>query len=1072
MKRSKVILLCGVLLWMLPQLAAAQTGSIEGRVTEAQSGTPLPGVNVVIQSFNLGAATGPNGQYAIEQVPAGDHVVTVRFVGYRTVNREVTLSAGQTLTLDVAMEEQALGLDEVVVTGSGAEVARKSLGNTIAAVNFAGVEDIAAPTITDALAGKEAGVSINTQSGTLFQEPKIRIRGTSSLSMTNQPLVYVNGVRVNSTGGFAPGVATGGLGSPSALANINFDAIERVEILKGPAAATLYGSQANAGVIQIFTKQGAQEQAPQFELEVSNTFHQMPNRFKNNAGFVETAAEQQNVRDILGVDVGLYEPFESPTQLIDLYELGMGQEVSGSVRGGGQGTTYFANVRYNFTDGPYSPGASTFNGGSVGNSNDAYRKFFFTGNLNLIPSGKFRINLQTDYTYANSELYESGISIYTPTSTARYAKPERVGAASEFDTFGIPFFATVREGTYYEVSDVANKGRFVLQSNYMPTSEITIDGAFGIDYTEQRSRDYSPFGYAVDGVGPVPLGELTIGSRSELVWSLEGKANWTRDFTDDLRSIFVVGFQGYRTETNASTGEGDNFPGPGLEVLDATAIRSSSSGFREVVNAGFFAQDQLNWREYLYLTAGVRLDASSAFGDEFNYATYPKVAVSFLPTDAFGFSIPSVSTLRLRAAWGQSGQQPGAFDRFTTFTPVNSPEGSGVVTGNLGNQDLKPEVATEWEAGFEVGFFQDRLGISGTYWDRAVEDALVARSFVPSGGFLTPQLTNAGTLAAQGVELSIDSDLVRRDNFTLSLFANTAYLYEQVETLGGAPPIKVDASYARDRMFIREGFAPAAYFGTALPAGVDFPLDLERNGTPSGQSALESYFSQPRDPSDFATFVMVAGEDGSALAGGESYTNTYLGKPTPDWEGSAGFTVRFLSDFTLSSRFQYAAGNYYHHNLTDAFRRTNSGIGRNIMASASLEAVLKDPDSSTQERVNAARRWVTEMVALTPFDGLNEIEKADYVRWQNLTLSYNLPQSLVGQLGVNNASLTVSGNNLALWTRYGGVDPLATGEGSVGAEGDPSSTQAEALTENFGGGMDTYGTPLLRSYSITLRMGF
>jgi hypothetical protein len=142
------------------------------------------------------------------------------------------------------------------------------------------------------------------------------------------------------------------------------------------------------------------------------------------------------------------------------------------------------------------------------------------------------------------------------------------------------------------------------------------------------------------------------------------------------------------------------------------------------------------------------------------------------------------------------------------------------------------------------------------------------------------------------------------------------------------------------------------------------------------------------------------------------------------------------------------------------------------MASASLEAVLKNPASTTQERVDAAKRWVTEMVSLTPFDGLNEIEKADYVRWQNLTLSYNLPQSLIGTLGVNNASLTVSGNNLALWTTYGGVDPLATGEGSVGAEGNPSATQAQALTENFGGGMDTYGTPLLRSYSVTLRMGF
>lgn len=1048
-------------LWVAPSILLAQDATISGRVFDAEDSTPLPGVNVILEGTTTGTATDMDGAFSLD-VPAGDHTLVTSFIGYQEATRSVSVAAGEAIEVEFRLQGKALGLDEVVVTGTGGQVERKALGNTIAPIEFAGVEDLSTNSVTDALAGKEPGVSINAQSGALFQEPKIRIRGTSSLSMTNQPIVYVNGVRVNSTGGFAPGVGTGGLGAPSGLANINFDAIQRVEILKGPAAATLYGSQANAGVIQIFTKQGTREQAPQFDFQYTTTGYQMPGRFKENAGFVETGAEQQNVRNVLGMDVELYEPFTSPVQLIDLYGMGLGNEFSGSVRGGGGGMTYFANLRYNRTDGPFDPQASTFNGGEVGGANDLYQRFYFTGNLNIIPSDVFRFNLQTSYTNTHSDVYGSGIDIYTPTSTARYAKPERVGQASEFETFGLPFFATPREGTYYEISDLTNQGRVALQANYLPSESLSIDASFGIDYTDKRSGDYTPFGYDKDGIGPTPQGALAIGTLTSLVWSVESKANWRWALTEGLESSFVVGFQGYRDKTNTSTGSGNNFPAPGLEVIDATAIKNANSSFQEVVNAGLFAQEQLDINEYLYLTAGLRLDASSAFGSNFSFATYPKLAVSFLPLDAFGGQLPGVSTLRLRGAWGQSGQQPGAFDRFTTFTPVNSPEGAGVVSGNLGNEDLRPEVATEWEAGFEVGLAEDRVGVSATYWDRVTHDALVDRSYVPSGGFETPQLTNVGTLVARGIELSVDASLVQRERFSLSAFANTAYLYEQVESLGGAPPIKVDAGYVRDRMFIREGYAPASYFGTRLPSDLAFPFDLEQDGQPSDDAALADFFAQPRDPSEFTPFVMVMGASGAALRGGQYYTDHYLGKPTPDWEGAFGFTARFLQDFTLSTRFQYAAGNYYHHNLTDAFRRTNAGIGRNTLEAAQLEAVLKNPSSSPEQRARAARSWVNEMVSLTPFDGLNEIEKADYLRWQNLSVSYSIPSPLTTRFGLKNASITASGNNLGLWTRYGGVDPLATGEGSVGAN---------SLTENFGGGMDTYGTPLLRSYSLVLRIG-
>lgn len=1045
-------------------IALAQTGTIEGQVTNNQ-GEPLPGVNVYVGEVtqSLGASTDGDGNYRIEGVPTGTVEVTAQFVGYGREVEEAEVTANETTTLDFVMSTTTLNLDEVVVTGTGGAVERQSLGHTISSVGFDDVEYAGTGNVQDALDGKIAGVSINQQSGAIDQEPKIRIRGTSSLSMTNQPIIYMDGVRINSEGGFAPGFGAGGLGSPSALSNINFDAIERVEILKGPAAATLYGSQANAGVIQIFTRQGSYEVPTRYDVSLGTTLYQMPDRFKKNAGFAENTVEQQNIEEMYGMNVDLYEPFESPVNLIDLYSLGAGHEISGSVQGGGESMTYFANLRYSRTDGPWDPQPSSFNGGAVGGANDLYKKFYFSGNLNFLPSENFRIRAQTSYTNSVTNVYESGITIYTPTSTSRYAKPEHVGQVSQYETFGSTLFASVREGTYPEVSDAANQGRVVLQADYFPTDEITIDASIGIDYRNQRSSNYLPFGYAVDGLAPTPDGSLTIGTRQNLTWSFEGKGNWTTDFSEALRSTFVVGFQAYQEQQNTESGSGENFSGPGLEVLGATASQTASSSFQEVVNAGFFAQEQINYADWIYLTGGVRLDVSSAFGDDFNYATYPKLSASFVPYNLVDWRIPNVSTLRFRAAWGQSGQQPGAFDRFTTFNPVNSPQGSGVLPGNAGNPNLKPEVATEWEAGFEVGVLENRASLEVTYWDRIVEDALIDRTFAPSGGFTTPQLTNAGELEARGIELGVDADVIQRSDFTLNLFANAAYLYENVKSLGGQPPIKVDASYIRDRMFIMEGYAPGAYFGTSLPAGVDFPFDSNQDGQPDSQSELEAFFSSPVDPSSFNSAIMVAGPNGEPLPGGSTYSDHYLGKPTPDWEGSFGFSAG-ISNFTVSSRFKYATGNFYHHNLTDAFRRSNAAIGRNFYRSAELESILKNPASSAQERIDAAKGWVNEMVALSPFDGLNEIEQADYIRWQNLSVSYNVPATFVENLGVNNASLTLSGNNIALWSKYGGVDPLATGEGSTG--------QGASLQENFGGGMDTYGTPLLRSYTMTLKFDF
>jgi TonB-linked SusC/RagA family outer membrane protein len=1065
MKKLITVLSISLVMFITSTYSFAQTGTLEGQVTDA-SGEVLIGVNVTltVDGRLLGTPSDINGFYTIANIPVGTYDVTARYIGFRAENATVTISDGATTTQNFVLSTSSLNLDELVVTGTGGVVERKSLGHTISSLELDEIENVSNNSIQDALNGKIAGVSINLQSGAVDQEPKIRIRGTSSLSMSNQPLIYVDGIRINSGGGFAPGVGTGGVGSPSALSNIDVNSIQRVEILKGPAAATLYGSQASAGVIQIFTKQGSQESAPKFDIEYGTTFYQMPDRFKKNAGFAENADEQQRIRDILGVNVGLYEVFESPRNLIDLYDLGIGQEISASVQGGGQSMTYYSNLRYTFTDGPFNPQSSDFNGGAIGQANDLYKKIFFSGNLNFIPSDVLTFRLQTSYTNSNIDIYQSGISIYTPTSTARYSKPERVGQASPFDTFGLPFFATPREGTYTTSKDFGNQGRVVFKADYFPLSNLSFDLSAGIDYKDQRSENFLPFGYNVAGVAPNGNGQITIANRQQLTLSFESKAKWVLDITPDLKSSLVAGFQAYQEQLNSASSVGTGFSGPGLEVLGATASQTSSSYFQEIVNAGAFIQEQIDYSDWIYLTAGLRMDASSAFGEDFNYAVYPKFSVSFIPQSAFDLDLGAVSSFRIRAAWGQSGQQPGAFDRFTTFVPVNSSEGAGVLPGNVGNKDLKPETATEWEVGFDLGLFDDILGIEATYWDRIVDDALIDRSFAPSGGFTTPQLTNAGRLASKGVELGVNAGIIQNSNMNLSVFANAAYLFEQVESLGGQPPIKVDAGYIRDRMFIKEGYAPAAYFGTMLPPGVAFPFDSNGDGIPDTQAELEAFFANPIDPGALNSAIMVAGANGDALPGGSTYLEHYLGKPTPDWEGSFGFNMSIKDNLTVSSRFQYAFGNYYHHNLTDAFRRVNGAIGRNMVSSASIEATLKNPASTVQQRIDAAKQWVTNNVSLSPFDGLNEIEEADYLRWANLSIAYQLPNTLVDQVGINNATLILSGNNLALWSKYGGVDPLATGEASTGG--------GATLQENFGGGMDTYGTPLLRTYAITLKFDF
>jgi len=1012
----------------------------------------------------MGAATNLEGEFTIANVPAGTRSVIARFIGYKSVVKVVTVTGGGIAESNFNLSETALQLDEIVVTGTGVASEKRKLGNTVATVNSSQLENAPISTLSEVMQGREAGVSVLPSGGLTGEGARIRIRGSSSLSQSNEPILYIDGIRVDNAGGYAS-VGAGGGGVPSRLDDINPEAIERVEILKGAAAATLYGTQANAGIIQIFTKQG-QFGKPRFTLEIEQAAINYPDAYKPNAGFARTDAQLANMRMVFNdPNIQLYQVVEKPF-VKNLFTTGYGQTYSLGVSGGGSGVTYFANTRYLNTNGPYGPGPEDFLGKEPGPGEDKLNRAQFSATLGVVPTNKLNIRLSTSYSRVRQETIDNNNNIYGVIPSAMFGKPERVvplNAIGQGNALGNAAFATTRENSYQETKDATDHATVSLASSYKLANEISLDATFGVDYVSQRSTGLVPFGWNVDGfVTAVTEGVLSVGKREHTEWTVDVKGAWNRNLTSNISSAFVAGMQGFITNETSSYGEGTTFPAPGIEVLQGGAVRTgNSSSFSEVVQAGYFFQEQLGYRDYLFLTGGARFDANSAFGSNFSTATYPKLSVSFVPSTAFNMSSTPLSTLRLRAAIGQSGQQPGAFDKLTTFLSNTSTDGAGVSPGNLGNEELKPETSTEWEAGFEAGLFSDRLGLEFTYWDRTISDALVARAYAPSGGFRRTQLSNIGELKAHGMDLEATFRVLKKENLAVEVFANGAFLREKISSLGGAPPLKSGGAYQRYRNFLIEGYAPGAFFGAKLNTSAEYAIDLNNDRQPETREALLAYFSQPRVPDITIVRPLVVNEDGDI-----DLLDHYLGKPTPDWQGAFGFNVSFLKRFRLASLLEYKAGNFYVHNLTDEFRRFHASIGRNLRSSAELEAILINPASTAEQRLAAADQWVRHSAGLSPYDGLNAIEKADFIRWRELSLTYEVPRNIVGWFGGDNASITVAGRNLALFSGYSGVDPeinaIGRGGVSTGATIDPF----------FLTGTEAFGLAIPRQIVFTLRTGF
>jgi TonB-dependent starch-binding outer membrane protein SusC len=1074
----------GMGVFVLPAHAQSATAIIEGKVSDGTSSRPLEAVSVFISDTRLGGITNAQGTYRITGVPvtAGTRTVLVRVraLGYSPMSKSVVLTGGQTAKADFALTTSAIQLNQVVVTGSGQATETKRLGNTVAVITppaNAPINDI-----SNLLTAREPGLVGVIGGGLSGQGAAIRIRGNSSLSQSNEPIIFIDGVRMNNNVGFA-GTGGGG-GAPTRLDDIDPNTIERVEVLKGAAAATLYGTEASNGVIQIFTKKGVSG-SPRWTFQAQQDAITFPDRVAPNSGFARTQGQADSLSTFWGRTITPFQVFEQNVFKDNFTETGTATSLGTTVNGGSNNVTYFASGRLYSENGP-------FGGSEFGPATDEVRRIQTSANLTLTPFKNFRMRFNNNYYNILNKSPETNNNIYGVNSLAFMARPElancnRSSIASPGrctgagNPFGNQAFMTAREAMGQINEAAASRYLGSLDMSYQQTQNLTLSAVLGYDYTAGREIGFSRFGYNIDQFTSQTVdGARSVFNDNTRISTLDAKIAYNRSIGSSWSTQSVAGLQVFNTNRKTTAANSQAFPGPGIEVVGAggTAI-TNGEGILTTINGGYFAQTQVGWRDWTFLTVGGRYDFASSFGANAPGVFYPKASISIVPSDRKSWNSTTLSTLRFRAAVGESGRQPGAFDKFTTFSPLTSEFGAGLGPQNLGSEDLKPEISREIEGGFEAGMFDNRLALEFTYWDRTVRDALITRQFATSGGFRNTQLTNIGEISGNGLELNLRVFPIRTANSSLELFANAAYLKQTLTKLS-APPIKV--GYFRYRGFLKEGDPLGSLYSplpaTACPNGGstpginsagkpitcfgpgELPINFNGRGTAATEAELLAYFATPRNIQESA----VQGTLQPLLA---DYQGTGIlleqrnGDVFPDWTGALGGTYRFAKNWRVQSLFEYRTG-FSIQNLTDGFRLSqHPSIGSNKKAFSEIQAVMLNPASTPQQRVDAAKTYVTQYRRLLE-PGLNQAQDGTFMRWRELALTYDFSPTIASKLGARTLSVTASGRNLLLWTKYPGVDP----------ETNAIDRSASTLDQNFLTSTEAFGVPIPRRFSFAVNFGF
>ncbi len=1018
--------------------SAQAVGAVVGRIMDQKSGQGIPHASVLLEGTSYRAASSGDGGYVVQGVPAGSYHMAVRVLGYASLTKLVTVVADSTVRLDFALAPAVATLNEVVVTGAGPQ-RRIELGNAIATINADSVSRQAPVTdLTDLLSGRAANVDVLSGTGMVGDGPAIRIRGRSSITGSNDPIVFVDGVRTDASPGGTRDVfgAVSFSPTPSALNDLNPNELESIEILRGPSAATEYGTDAANGVIVIKTKHG-QAGPPRWDVGTEQGITAVPGHFPlnytswghttdgtNTPTFCPTVNSFGGPGRFAGTCVAdsitTWQPLDHASTSI----LGTGGRHAYSLQFS-EGTP---RVRY-FAAGDLSDELGVLRMPPAEQLRVAREQGAAIPSTERYPNQEQQVSLRGQATGTVGRTAEASVSTAYLATTQRAPSAENgavvgalVGAGyrdslSGYSSIGVP------PGDLFAIRSGGTTNRFIggLSATSHPTGWVTLRGTAGVD-DQQRANTV----LAVPGTGGVsvasffPGGYRGTGRYRTGVYTADVGAIVTASLGAWLGTKTAAGVQYYDTR-HSGTAIGVTNIGIGNPTLNGGSVTQNSilEQGDEELTLGAYIDETLSVADRLYLTAAVRLDAGSGFGKQYNSALYPKASISW------AISQEPHNLLRLRAAYGQSGVQPQPGAALRLYAPAPALMGGTLVPGDtvasFGNGHLRPERSSELEAGADVGVLDNRLTFELTGYVKTTTDALVSAP-VPSslgGGSLQE---NLGEVRNRGIEASLTGHPVDRRFIAWDVTLSGSINDNKLVTLGsGVQPI--------DQSF----FYPAPYRQTP-----GYPL--------YGLWALPLRY---RD----------ANHDGliepNEVSLGDSVT--FQGSSIPTRQLSLNTGLSLLNHrVRLSTQIEYRGGNKLAN--SEAFLRSvfsgqfggqalNSPVGVSLAEQARAVALA----STGNFRANSGT-----------------IEDASFTRWRELSVAYFVPERLAAAVRARTASLTLAVRNLALWSHYTGLDPEVSNSNSVflvPVAGLPTTAINHDIVGDYG------ALPLTRYWVLKLAFG-
>jgi len=1070
-------------------MASAQTGAtISGTVT-SEAGVPLPSVNVLLPGLNYGTQTDDAGHYSFT-VPASrangqTANLVARVIGYTARTVPVTLAAGQNIAQDFVLVVNPLRLGDVLVTGAGTTSTRERLGSVINSVDSGLIRRSNNPqNLVSALAATAPNVEVRTQSGDPGASASIKIRGNASLTGTNQPLFVVDGQPIDnqtiSTNGGDQSTV-----SANRAADINPSDIESVEILKGAAAASIYGARAANGVILVTTKRG-RSGPTRYTLSSNSTWDNVqsviPLQQTYGQGTSSTAPAVCGGPDcsLASVSWGPLIPAGTPTfnHEKEIFDTGHTFDNNLSMSGGNDRTSF------------YLSGGLTAQDGTVVGPNNRYNRATFRlkgthqltstlnvgGNFNYIDtrgrfvqkgsntSGLLLGALRTTPAFDNTQYLDPVSGLHR---SYRFPDPSPT-SITDSRGYDNPFFTLNNNGNKSELGrEIAN-----VNAEWTPFGWLTVKETLGGDYYSEERIEALPFTSSAAPAGRVLRFDLNnleidhnliatavhpIGQNVDLTFSVGQNLNSRR-----FRSTFI---------------EGDNLKAPTPFSLQNTLSTTPNELNSLAHIESYFTQADLGVYNQLFLSGRLRNDGYSTFGASKRRNNFPAFTAAWTFTNALHNEDHKgiLSFGKVRFAYGETGKEPPVYSSITALSTGINAFGSGfgdfinatqngqsalITSFLIGNNALRPERSRENEYGADLGFFDQRADLGLTWYNKRSTDVIIAVPVSAAQTGATQQFANAASLSNKGVEVSLNVRPITSRNVAWEVGATYGRNRGLVNSLAGAQFIPYNLEGFNGSIGSSTvGYAPGVIRGLDFArCGLGLQFDIDNDNVVDDIDGLCAA-SGP-----FKKGALYLGADGLPVV---DPTDRVIADPNPHYTMGFNTSIKLANKLTLSGLLDVRKGgqvwdgtrsallNFGTHAET-LIRNQQGQFGKNFLTDiypnvAGPGAVGAGVVAFTTP--NAWAAWFRGEGGSFGQSAAQFIEDGSFVKLREVSISYTLDQPAIQRLlGFSTVDVRFAGRNLHTWTKYRGLDP----EASLGG--------AEFLTQ----GIDFFNNPQTRSFVLSL----